>query len=81
MIDARSQAIAVKAAGKNKLLQAISGDPRWGSATRYCRQRLKISPGSLTGYMAGTTPVPQHVVKKVAADFPGLTWTWKKIAD
>ena len=81
MIDARSQAIAVKAAGRNKLLKAISHDHRWGSATRYCRQRLGISPGSLTGYMQGTTPVPRRIVDMVQRDFPGLDWTWKKIAE
>lgn len=61
----------------NSLLQAIGQSP-WRSARNYCKNRLGISPSSLTLYMTDK-PVPQRVASLVVADFPELfEWMSKK---
>lgn len=69
-LQRRGKAIAKAHAAKSKdrLWQAIVAS-KWGSQERYARERLKVSPGSLSAYRSGATPCPRPVAAKVLADF------------
>jgi hypothetical protein len=70
----RGRAVARAAAdvSEDHLLKAIANDPRWGSQAVYARDRLKISPASLTHYRTGVSPCPRRVDRMVREDFPAI---------
>lgn len=69
-LERRGKAIAKAKASKSddRLWKAIV-QSRWGSQERYAKERLKVSPGSLSAYRSGNTPVPRAVVRQVEKDF------------
>lgn len=76
----RVSAARAKTDPPDELVKAIVEDPakRWRSGTDYAKRRLGISPSTFHNYRNGISPPTRAVDKKVRADFPGLSWTWKK---
>lgn len=72
----RGAAIAAAAAETGDELQRAVVKSRWKSLARYARDRLQISPGSLTGYRLKKRACPRRVADLVLKDLgvPHTYW-------
>jgi hypothetical protein len=68
-LERRGKAIAKGHAAKSgdPLWKAITAS-KWGSQERYARDRLGVSPGSLSAYRSGATPCPRSVAQRIEKD-------------